>query len=71
MKYFVWALMVWVPVSVLAIAMNVGSDCPTYGCFGPSSEYVAIVLILVFGLPIYLIGLLVLWWWDRMGRWSK
>jgi hypothetical protein len=61
MKYIVWTLFVWVPVT--AVAANISSGATQLG----TGFIVALVLLV--GLPIYVIGLVAMWWRD-MGRWS-
>ncbi len=65
MKYFVWTLLVWVPVFVLTgLGMSAESDCGPGGCIGFSAGFVFVAL-LVIAVPVYVLGLLVLRWWDR------
>jgi len=58
MKYLVWTLLMWIPL----IALAAGTSQLGRGAI--------FVLALLLGLPIYLIGLVVMWWRD-MGRWSR
>jgi hypothetical protein len=68
MKYFAWSLLVWVPVTVLASVSIATDPCPPAGCFGPSGTDIGLALVFLLGLPVYLIGLLVIWTWNRAGR---
>ena len=63
MKYGVWTLLLWIPVGMLAIA--VASVPAGRTVFGVSGGEAAAFLLLAVGSPIYLIGVLVIWWVDR------
>jgi hypothetical protein len=68
MKYFVWSLLVWLPVFCARERRYRHDNCPPAGCFGPSGTDIGLALIFLLGLPVYVIGLLAIWMWDRGGR---
>ena len=64
MKYIVWTLLVWVPVLVLMGLATSGSSCGE-NCIGPSNRDLVVLLVVLIGLPIYGLGLLLLWWLGK------
>ncbi len=65
MKYVAWSFLVWVPAMLLVSLAAASGSCENpNGCFGPSGGDIAAAVFVV-ALPIYLLGLLVMWWLDR------
>jgi hypothetical protein len=65
MKYLAWTLLVWLPITGLAAGIaSQPTDSPQIG-----TAFIVVLIVLV-GLPIYVIGLIAMWWRD-MGRWSR
>ncbi len=67
LKYVVWTFLVWVPVVILASIGLASGNCPD-GCIGPDGGDLAVILVFFIGLPVYLVGLVVLALWDTSER---
>jgi hypothetical protein len=71
MRYFVWTLLVWVPITVIAILLP-DTNCSGDFCFGPSSHDIILGLVFLIGLPVYFIGLILIWGVSSSGsRWER
>ena len=71
MRYVAWTLLVWVPITVVAILLPPDESCGEF-CFGPSSHDIILGLVFLIGLPVYFIGLIVIWGASNSGsRWER
>ena len=72
MKYLVWTLFVWVPVIVIAAvahAVDTVASCSNpNGCFVPRIGDIAVILLPLVAVPLWVIGLVAVWWWNRTGH---
>lgn len=64
MKYVGWTFLMWVTVAVIADHI---ASAPAAWLSGGT----IVGLVLVVGLPLYVIGLVVMLWWDNTHHWSS